>query len=88
MVIVDDEDRENEGDLTFAAEKMTPEAINFMARYGRGLICLVMGQTFWCGYIRSALQGMYFIRCVAIAVPSWTKLSDGSWARDAVCCST
>jgi 3,4-dihydroxy 2-butanone 4-phosphate synthase/GTP cyclohydrolase II len=42
VIIVDDEDRENEGDLTMAAEKITPEAINFMARYGRGLICLAM----------------------------------------------
>ena len=42
LVVVDDEDRENEGDLTIAAEKVTPEAINFMARYGRGLICLPM----------------------------------------------
>src|ERR1700676_2412 len=40
VIVVDDEDRENEGDLTIAAEKITPEAINFMARYGRGLICL------------------------------------------------
>ena len=42
IVVVDDEDRENEGDLTLAAEKVTPEAINFMAKYGRGLICLAM----------------------------------------------
>lgn len=42
VIVVDDEDRENEGDLTMAAEKVTPEAINFMARYGRGLICLPM----------------------------------------------
>ena len=40
VIVVDDEDRENEGDLTIAAEKITPEAINFMARYGRGLICM------------------------------------------------
>ena len=40
IIVVDDEDRENEGDLTIAAEKITPEVINFMARYGRGLICL------------------------------------------------
>src|SRR6516165_8882671 len=40
VIVVDDEDRENEGDLTIAAEKVTPEAINFMARHGRGLICL------------------------------------------------
>ena len=42
IILVDDEDRENEGDLTIAAEKVTPEAINFMAKYGRGLICLAM----------------------------------------------
>src|SRR6202048_4209837 len=40
IVLVDDEDRENEGDLTIAAEKITPEAINFMAKHARGLICL------------------------------------------------
>src|SRR4051812_36022383 len=42
IIIVDDADRENEGDLMIAAEKATPEAINFMARHGRGLICLSM----------------------------------------------
>jgi 3,4-dihydroxy 2-butanone 4-phosphate synthase/GTP cyclohydrolase II len=42
LVVVDDEDRENEGDLTMAASCITPEAINFMARYGRGLICLAL----------------------------------------------
>ena len=42
VIVADDEDRENEGDLTMAAEKVTPEAINFMAKYGRGLICLAM----------------------------------------------
>lgn len=42
IVVVDDEDRENEGDLTLAAEKVSPEAINFMAKYGRGLVCLAM----------------------------------------------
>ena len=40
VILVDDEDRENEGDLCMAAEKVTPEAINFMAKHGRGLICL------------------------------------------------
>ncbi|HXO41847.1 MAG TPA: 3,4-dihydroxy-2-butanone-4-phosphate synthase, partial [Thermoanaerobaculia bacterium] len=40
VIIVDDEDRENEGDLAIAAEKVTPAAINFMAKYGRGLVCL------------------------------------------------
>lgn len=42
IIVADDKDRENEGDLTVAAEKITPEAINFMARHGRGLICLAM----------------------------------------------
>ena len=42
VVVVDDEDRENEGDLTIAAEHATPEAITFMAVHGRGLICLAM----------------------------------------------
>ncbi|MBI3561909.1 MAG: 3,4-dihydroxy-2-butanone-4-phosphate synthase [Gammaproteobacteria bacterium] len=42
VILMDDEDRENEGDLIVAAEKVTPEAINFMAKYGRGLICLTL----------------------------------------------
>ena len=42
VIIVDDEDRENEGDLCIAAERVTPQAVNFMARYGRGLICLAL----------------------------------------------
>ena len=42
IIVCDDEDRENEGDLTLAAEKVTPTAINFMAKYGRGLICMPM----------------------------------------------
>ncbi len=44
VIIVDDEDRENEGDLAIAADKVTPEAINFMAKYGRGLICLALSE--------------------------------------------
>jgi len=42
VIIVDDEDRENEGDLAIAGEKVTPEAINFMAKHGRGLICVAL----------------------------------------------
>ncbi|MCY3828222.1 MAG: 3,4-dihydroxy-2-butanone-4-phosphate synthase, partial [Rhodospirillaceae bacterium] len=42
FILVDDEDRENEGDLVIPAEKATPETINFMAKFGRGLICLAM----------------------------------------------
>ncbi|HDN67899.1 MAG TPA: bifunctional 3,4-dihydroxy-2-butanone-4-phosphate synthase/GTP cyclohydrolase II, partial [Firmicutes bacterium] len=40
VIVVDDENRENEGDFIMAAERVTPEAINFMAKYGRGMICL------------------------------------------------
>ncbi|TAL60178.1 MAG: bifunctional 3,4-dihydroxy-2-butanone-4-phosphate synthase/GTP cyclohydrolase II, partial [Legionella sp.] len=40
VIMVDDEDRENEGDLVIAAEKITPEIVNFMINYGRGLLCL------------------------------------------------
>src|SRR5437588_12724282 len=42
VILMDDKDRENEGDLCMAAEKVTPEAINFMAKHGRGLICLTL----------------------------------------------
>src|SRR3954463_14273410 len=42
IIVTDDEDRENEGDLTIAADKITPDAINFMAKHGRGLICMPM----------------------------------------------
>jgi 3,4-dihydroxy 2-butanone 4-phosphate synthase/GTP cyclohydrolase II len=44
VIIMDDQDRENEGDLLLAADKVTPEAINFMAKYGRGLICLTLSK--------------------------------------------
>ena len=43
-VIIDDEDRENEGDLVLPAQMVTPDAVNFMARHGRGLICLALGR--------------------------------------------
>ncbi|MBN1309645.1 MAG: 3,4-dihydroxy-2-butanone-4-phosphate synthase, partial [Chitinispirillaceae bacterium] len=45
VIIVDDEERENEGDLAFAATTCTPEKINFLARYGRGLICIAMEES-------------------------------------------
>jgi len=51
IILVDDEDRENEGDLALAAEKATPAAVNFMARFGRGLICLAMNEE-RCDYLR------------------------------------
>ena len=42
VIVVDDKDRENEGDLTMAADQVTPETVNFMASHGRGLICLAL----------------------------------------------
>ncbi|HEY8050330.1 MAG TPA: 3,4-dihydroxy-2-butanone-4-phosphate synthase, partial [Ramlibacter sp.] len=51
VILVDEEDRENEGDLVLAAEHVTPEAINFMARFGRGLICLTLTREH-CGRLR------------------------------------
>ena len=54
LVVVDDEDRENEGDLTIAAEKVTPEIINFMATHGRGLVCLALTAD-RCDYLRLPL---------------------------------
>jgi 3,4-dihydroxy 2-butanone 4-phosphate synthase / GTP cyclohydrolase II len=58
VVVVDDEDRENEGDLTVAAEKVTPEIINFMARHGRGLICLALTAE-RCDALRLPLMTVY-----------------------------
>jgi 3,4-dihydroxy 2-butanone 4-phosphate synthase/GTP cyclohydrolase II len=55
LVVVDDEDRENEGDLTIAAEKVTPEIVNFMATHGRGLICLPLTPE-RCDYLRLPLM--------------------------------
>ena len=48
VILADDEERENEGDLVIPAQMATPEAINFMARYGRGLICLALGSAIAC----------------------------------------
>ena len=55
VILVDDEDRENEGDLTIAAEKVTPEIVNFMAMHGRGLICLALTAE-RCEYLRLPLM--------------------------------
>jgi 3,4-dihydroxy 2-butanone 4-phosphate synthase / GTP cyclohydrolase II len=57
VVLVDDESRENEGDLTMAAEKVTPQAINFMAKFGRGLICLALEPSYR-GQIETASDGL------------------------------
>ncbi len=63
VILVDDEDRENEGDLCIAAEKVTPEAVNFMARFGRGLICLSLTE--------SQLEKVH----LSMMVPDWENTS-------------
>src|SRR3984893_5130447 len=63
IVLVDDEDRENEGDLTMAAEKITPEAVNFMAKNGRGLICLALTEE----------------RCDDLALPHMTPVNTSNY---------
>src|SRR5260370_37175361 len=81
IVIVDDEDRENEGDLACAAEKVTPEIINFMARYGRGLLCLSMTEERLRG-LRIPLQGWEAddtaSRGTAVCLYVGTKWADGA----------
>jgi hypothetical protein len=56
VILVDEEDRENEGDLVLAADHVTPEAINFMARFGRGLICLTLTRE-RCEFLQAAAHG-------------------------------
>jgi 3,4-dihydroxy 2-butanone 4-phosphate synthase/GTP cyclohydrolase II len=63
IVLVDDEDRENEGDLTMAAEKITPEAVNFMAKHGRGLVCLALTEE----------------RCDELALPLMTPVNTSNY---------
>src|SRR3979411_1354800 len=63
IVLVDDEEREKEGDLTMAAEKITPEAINFMAKYGRGLVCLALTEE----------------RCDELALPLMTPVNTSNY---------
>lgn len=69
IVVVDDEDRENEGDLLMAAEKVTPEAINFMAKYGRGLICMpITGERLRQLNITQMVEENTDARCTAFTV--------------------
>src|ERR1700687_4131815 len=63
IVLVDDEDRENEGDLAMAAEKITPEAVNFMAKYGRGLVCVTLTEE----------------RCDELALPLMTPVNTSNY---------
>lgn len=85
VVIVDDEDRENEGDLLMAASKVRPEDINFMARYGRGLICLTLTQE-RCAQLRlplmvGASQGSHGTR-FTVSIEAARGVSTGISAKD------
>jgi 3,4-dihydroxy 2-butanone 4-phosphate synthase / GTP cyclohydrolase II len=87
VIIVDDEDRENEGDLACAAEKVTPEIINFMAREGRGLICLPMTEE-RCDELRLPLQvaqdenGTQFGTAFTISIEARVGVTTGISAAD------
>ena len=87
VIIVDDQDRENEGDLACAAEKVTPEIINFMAREGRGLICLPMTET-RCDELRLPLQvshdenGTQFGTAFTVSIEARVGVTTGISAAD------
>jgi 3,4-dihydroxy 2-butanone 4-phosphate synthase/GTP cyclohydrolase II len=76
LIIVDDEDRENEGDLMVAAEKVTPEIINFMATYGRGLICLALTPE-RCDYLRLPLMSAHNTSTFGTAFTEAIDASEG-----------
>ena len=76
VVLVDDEDRENEGDLVLAAEHVTPEAVNFMAKHARGLVCLTLTEERcrqWPSWCRLARANIHRVAC---------NPANGSWTRD------
>ncbi len=85
IIIIDDETRENEGDLAIAAEKVTPEAINFMAKHGRGLICLpIIGQRLDELGIPLMVQDNTSKNCTAftVSIEAKTKITTGISASD------
>ena len=85
VIVVDDEDRENEGDLTMAAEKVTPAAINFMAVHGRGLICMpIIGERLDQLKIPDMVSEntSAFETAFAVSVEAKRKVSTGISARD------
>jgi 3,4-dihydroxy 2-butanone 4-phosphate synthase/GTP cyclohydrolase II len=88
LIVVDDEDRENEGDLTVAAEKITPEIINFMATHGRGLICLTLTPE-RCDYLRlplmSPLNTSNFGTAFCESIDAMRGVTTGISAADRTC---
>ncbi|MCZ8292267.1 MAG: bifunctional 3,4-dihydroxy-2-butanone-4-phosphate synthase/GTP cyclohydrolase II [Hylemonella sp.] len=85
VILVDEEDRENEGDLVLAADHVTPEAINFMARFGRGLICLTLTRQ-RCEYLRlppmAARNGTVYSTAFTVSIEAATGVTTGISAAD------
>lgn len=85
VILVDEEDRENEGDLVLAADHVTPEAINFMARFGRGLICLTLTRE-RCEYLRlppmATRNGTVYSTAFTVSIEAATGVTTGISAAD------
>jgi 3,4-dihydroxy 2-butanone 4-phosphate synthase/GTP cyclohydrolase II len=85
VILVDEEDRENEGDLVLAADHVTPEAINFMARFGRGLICLTLTRQ-RCEFLRlppmAARNGTVYSTAFTVSIEAATGVTTGISAAD------
>jgi len=85
VILVDEEDRENEGDLVLAADHVTPEAINFMARFGRGLICLTLTRQ-RCEYLRlppmAARNGTVYSTAFTVSIEAASGVTTGISAAD------
>jgi 3,4-dihydroxy 2-butanone 4-phosphate synthase / GTP cyclohydrolase II len=85
VILVDEEDRENEGDLVLAADHVTPEAINFMARFGRGLICLTLTRE-RCEYLRlppmAARNGTFYSTAFTVSIEAAEGVTTGISAAD------
>src|SRR5512139_3038641 len=85
VILVDEEDRENEGDLVLAADHVTPEAINFMARFGRGLICLTLTRQ-RCEYLRlppmAVRNGTVYSTAFTVSIEAATGVTTGISAAD------
>jgi 3,4-dihydroxy 2-butanone 4-phosphate synthase / GTP cyclohydrolase II len=85
VILVDEEDRENEGDLVLAADHVTPEAINFMARFGRGLICLTLTRE-RCEYLRlppmAARNGTVYSTAFTVSIEAASGVTTGISAAD------
>ena len=85
VILVDEEDRENEGDLVLAADHVTPEAINFMARFGRGLICLTLTRE-RCEYLKlppmAARNGTVYSTAFTVSIEAAEGVTTGISAAD------